>query len=607
MKIPQNLGATGSGKKLELHKDAVTQGFADFGKRGKGKSNLAACMMEIFASRGESFVVLDPPDAHWGIRFAADEDGKPVGPSGFDVLLIGGDHGDVALDPRAGKELAQIIVEGDISAVIGMRALGYTDRQRFCADFAEELFRLNRTPRHIFFEEAQNFTPQTLKFDEQKRVLYAMEKLIDEGRGQGIGFTLISQRPALINKNVLEQVDNFFALGMIGPNDLEQMKNWFKHHVGRDKEKLEAIVEDLATMKQGDCWFLSPEWLGEMLRFHVRLRVTYHAGRTPKQGERPVNLGKFSVGEAVDRLKKLFEAKKSERQQEFQDLAAAKTRIRELERELRSKPVPKLQPPAVKTVQRKITGYELSRIFEPVTAAIARRAKASFDEIEAIVASKGNLLDDVNFDHLFLRAAAELNKVSGGEIQTKGSGSNPGNPHTSILNIQAKTHLRPIRPAAPIVDGDVKLKAGAVKMLKILAQWYPQDRSDHQLGILAGFAPSGDTFSEYIRSLTRAGFVAQRNGLITITDTGLKAAGDVERQPKSTDEIVNLWKPKFKLGAGKMLDVIVKHKSLSPEDLASISGYTQPDTFNEYLRSLTRAGLVEQRDGVLHATEALFP
>ena len=72
IEIPQFIGTTEGGKHLRLHKDAVTQGFAILGKRGKGKSNLLGCMLEIFAQRKQSFVVLDPPDAHWGIRFAAD-------------------------------------------------------------------------------------------------------------------------------------------------------------------------------------------------------------------------------------------------------------------------------------------------------------------------------------------------------------------------------------------------------------------------------------------------------------------------------------------------------------------------------------------------------
>jgi hypothetical protein len=163
IKIPNYLGKSGK-KKIKLHADAVGQGFAILGKRGKGKSILAADMMEIFASRGQSFVVLDPPDAHWGIRYKTDADGKPTGPSGLEVLLVGGEHGDVPLDVRGGKDLANTIVDGDISAVISMKALGFTERQRFCADFAEELFRINKTPRHIFFEEAPNFTPQILKF-----------------------------------------------------------------------------------------------------------------------------------------------------------------------------------------------------------------------------------------------------------------------------------------------------------------------------------------------------------------------------------------------------------------------------------------------------------
>lgn len=78
MRIPHYIGTTNKGEHLELPEDAVTQGFAILAKRGKGKTNLAADMEEEFLRQGQSIVVLDPPAAHWGIRYAADEDGRQL-------------------------------------------------------------------------------------------------------------------------------------------------------------------------------------------------------------------------------------------------------------------------------------------------------------------------------------------------------------------------------------------------------------------------------------------------------------------------------------------------------------------------------------------------
>jgi len=280
-------------------------------------------------------VALDPPDAHWGIRYEADDEGKPTGPSGFDVLIIGGEHGDIPIEQTNGREAARIIVDGNISCVIEMRALGFTERQRWCADFADEIFRINRTPRHIFFEEAQNFLPQLLKFDEQKAVLYAMSRIIEEGRSSGLGFTIISQRAAKVNKDALTQIDNMIVLGMMGPQDIDQVEEWFKHHF-HDKEALNAMIATLPKMKAGEAWALMPEHLKEPIHFQVKLRQTYHAGRTPKPGEAKVNVEKFSVSDAVKKLKDSFAERQKEQRLEIQNLNEAKKRIRELEKELQT-------------------------------------------------------------------------------------------------------------------------------------------------------------------------------------------------------------------------------------------------------------------------------
>lgn len=604
-RIPHHLGVAEGGRKLELHADAVTQGFAILGKRGKGKSNLLGVKIEILASRGQSFVVLDPPEAHWGIRFATDDEGRPVGPSGLNVLLVGGEHGDIPLDPTGGKELAQIVVQGDISCVISMRDLGYTAQQRFAADFGEELFRINRTPRFIAFEECHNFLPQMLKFEEQKRVLHAMERIIQEGRGRGLGYALASQRPAVINKNALEMVDNLFCFGMIGPNDLQQMENWFKHHVHRDKEKLEKLIDDIAQMKPGECWFLSPEWLQEMVRFKARLRTTYHAGRTPKPGERPVNVARFTVTDAVKRLKEAFAAKQKDRQVEVQSLAEAKKRIRKLEGEVRA-------------AQRAAPKPEVQRVADPraVRAAVAEGTKPLADENAALRKSLRTTYDwlrraspglsdlagaldrmrkDIEESLKFPQAKPVLPPLAASKVLAeRGEGRSPA-PATPYLRPGAHVTVQLPATFYPS-DGDAKLRPGARRMLAAAATFFPNGISEGQMAAMAKVKRSGGSFSSYKSNLNTAGFIEERDGVLCATEAGMTYLGEVPKMPTSTDEVRHLWASKLRPGALRMLDRLIERggEAMSFEELAAEANVDAAGgSFSSYLSNLRTAGLAE--------------
>lgn len=600
IKIPRHIGTLLNGGFLELHEDAVTQGFADFGKRGRGKSNLLGCMLETFARRKQSFVVLDPPDAHWGIRYAVNEDGKPCGPSGLDVLIVGGPHPDVPLDPNGGKELAQIIVQGDVSCVICLKSLGYTQQQRFCADFGEELFRINQTPRHIAFEEAHNFMPQNLKFDEQKRVLYSMLKIITDGRGAGLGFTLASQRPAEVNKTALEEVDNFFAFGMIGPNDLDQISRWFKHHVGKDKEKLLSIIDDIAQLKPGECWFLSPEWMKEIVKFKARLRTTYHAGRTPKPGERSVNVDKFTVTEAVQRLKKLFASKQAETRKEVADLKEAKLRIRELETEVR-KTKAKPEPKSISTDPK-----AMMRAIQKAVADAERPLKVAHTELMKMFQKQSAVLKQV------AETAARAVNIRLPEIKI------PRLPVVDERLAQAAlprsrslvVTRAPVVPEVPISgNGYIKLRAGAERMLAALVQWHPGSMTEGQMRAHAGMKKSG-TFSTYMSDLRRGGLIQENGGMVFATNEGLEYCQHVPQAPQTTEEVLNVWRPKLREGARRMLDVLVglAGDSISKEDLAAQAEMTNSGTFSTYLGDLRTSRLiVVGRDGLVQADkETLF-
>jgi hypothetical protein len=440
-----------------------------------------------------------------------------------------------------------------------------------------------------------------LKFEEQKRVLYAMEKLIDEGRGMGLGFSLISQRPALINKNVLEQTDNMFAMGMIGPNDLDQMKNWFKHHI-RDKEKLEHFVDDLAKMKQGECWFLSPEWLSEIVKFNVRYRVTYHAGRTPKAGERPVNVAKFSVGQAVERLRKLFAAKKVERAIDVQTIEEAKKEIKRLELELKKQANQKFErqslPKLIKSP--KISKSAIREVVKEETQRYVGYTKS----VERVKKQLSVILEEWPPPVVVEIAQIMANRLN---LQNQ---KQPAPPDVAwpLIRIQRQEPKLPrdwgkcsAPPSKADTNGDIKLGSGARRLLAAVAGW-PDGMKEGQWRAHAGLKASG-TFTTYKSRLRSAGLIEFRDGLVFATSKGLEEIGEAAQQtPRTTEEVLNIWRPKLGTGPWRILDVLLEdyNKEFNVTELKGAAGFAERSgTFTTYMSRLKTARLIKSENKLI--------
>ncbi len=73
------------------------------GTSGSGKTYNAGTAIEILLARHARSVIIDPLGVWWGLRLLAD--GKK--PSGFDVVIFGGDHADLPLNEQAGALIGE--------------------------------------------------------------------------------------------------------------------------------------------------------------------------------------------------------------------------------------------------------------------------------------------------------------------------------------------------------------------------------------------------------------------------------------------------------------------------------------------------------------------
>lgn len=310
---------------LQLPLEHITQRAALLAVSGAGKSNAARVMAEEFFTARLPFVALDPKGDWWGLRAGAD--GKAKG--GLDVVIFGGKHGDMPLERSGGALVADTVVDQRLSCVVDLSGFeSEADRKHFLYEFGRRLYHRNEDPLHLFFEEADDYLPQKPMKDEL-RLLRVFENIVRRGRSKGLGITLITQRSAVLNKNVLTQVEALFALRTTGPQDIAAIEGWMKYH-GADR----AMLATLAKLDDGEAWVWSPHYLKKMERFRFRRSVTFDSGATPKnvtQASRKVaaTLADVDLGALRTKMAETIERSKAE------DPKALRVRIAELEKAAR--------------------------------------------------------------------------------------------------------------------------------------------------------------------------------------------------------------------------------------------------------------------------------
>lgn len=260
--------------------DFVTLTQAILARKRSGKSYTASVQAEELLERKQQIAVIDPTSAWWGLRSSADGAG-----AGYSIVVFGGDHADAPLDFRAGKAMAAALVEHGFSAIFDIGNFQTGEQVKFVMDFCSELLRINRTAMHVFMDEADTFAPQKPLGLDQNKCLGTVSRLVKQGGIRGVGFTMITQRPASINKDVLSQVDILTVLRMSHPLDIKAATDWIKSEVSLEFAK--EVERELPSLPVGTAFFCSASLkLGE--RVEIRTRRTFNSGATPKAGERKI-------------------------------------------------------------------------------------------------------------------------------------------------------------------------------------------------------------------------------------------------------------------------------------------------------------------------------
>jgi hypothetical protein len=265
--------------------DLVTETIGILARKGMGKTYLAMVIAEEFlaSSFAIPFVVVDPTGVWWGLLASALGE-----PAENQIVVFGGDHGHYPLTPLQGKKIAGLVINvRPLPVIVDLSGFNQEEQHGFCADFAAELYQENKEALHVFVDEADVFAPQKLdkSSKHQRRSLSVINTLIRRGRVHGLGATLITQRPAVVSKDVLSQIGIMFFLQMIAPQDLDAVENWLHGNIRADAKR--AFRDELPVLGRGTAYYMRGGEKFRFSRFKVRTKTTFDSSFTPRMGDKP--------------------------------------------------------------------------------------------------------------------------------------------------------------------------------------------------------------------------------------------------------------------------------------------------------------------------------
>jgi len=653
------IGTTEKGKPLLLPAvEATTQTIVVYGGKGMGKTNLGAVLCEELAAAGRRFCFIDPVGVAWGLRHSADGQGE-----GIKLLILGGRHGDLPIEPTGGAVVADFIAESsenvliDISSRADGQRWSVPDKIRFVTAYVRRLLERHRRdapPLMLIIDEAARFAPQQISKSQTAVAdcLAALEVLVEEGRNSGIGVTLLTQRSARMAKSVSELAEAMISFRIIGPNSVDAVLDWFGEHV--HKSKWDELVEQLRKLPRGQALIVSPGWLEFEGVASIRLRSTFDSSKTPTGTEkklarraRPADLDKLreqiaatvEKAEAEDPLKLRSKLTSTAEQMRIQEREIGRLKL-ELETE-RAKPRAHKtdDAKAAKVGELKAELVNYRRALEAAMKILVKVKAIDFDVDtedgrKALEQALAAAVKQVT-GQLEKRVAMLVGRVEGFKLAAKHAEEEIGKLLAEKIDLTVQVQKRepyavttpatpraprPASPrAVPVPDGpwsaDDRLvtPAGSLKkhirgILIALAQ-HPDGRTREQALILAGYSPSGD-ISTGFAGLLEHRLIEDRGGVLAITGAGLEVLGPFDPLPIGAELRAHLLNGnRLSSAERKLLGALFSTwpNTAKRAELHELAGLKPSGDTSTAIAKFLKLGWAVERDGGIVAAETFFP
>lgn len=572
------------------------------GTSGSGKTYGAGTAIERLLSRNSRVIISDPLGVWFGLRLNA----EGTAPSGYDVVIFGGERGDLPLNEHAGALIGETIAGMKESAILDLSDLGTkAAERRFMLGFLTALYRhASKEPVHVVFDEADLWAPQQIRDREQEpaKLLGMMETIVRRGRVKGFIPWLISQRPAVINKDVLSQVDGLIAFKLTSSQDRDQLGDWIKGQA--DVQQGKAILASLPTLDRGDAVIWVPGH-GILTTASFPKKTTFDSSRTPRRSEvvqtvalKPIDLSSLKL-----RLAEVQEETKANDPKEL------KAEIARLRGEL-AKSVGKASPQEITDAENR--GYLLGR---------AAGRSAAYDAFSEAGYPARKVLDAAISDSVnaFIRSIAQaIDMSSSADVAAPSytldgllEGMTEENRHDEIVMYGTTTPKKALetrrweishRTTSP---SDDRLPGAAGKLLAAMDTNPPVLRTWGQFAALAGLRARGGHYNTGRKHLLDAGLVVEEGGLVRIA----KPSADASEPILDPEENVKIWTSVLSGAAPAILeDLFAVGGSSTKQNIADRLGLVpKGGHWNTGWKQLRDNGIVSLSGDVATLTELFHP
>ncbi len=559
---------------LSLPDEFITWKMGLLGRTGSGKTNSAIVLAEYMAAHGLPYVIFDPQGDWWGIG------------SKYPIAILGGDHAHVPLEPTGGKLAADFVISERIPVLLDLFNMGEGEMVRFATDFAKRLWARNRDALHVFLDEADLFAPQKAVTKEKAFCLGAWQNVVRRGRSRGIGVTMITQRSAVINKDLLTQADPLIVHRLTAPQDLAAIDFYLSYH-GHSREKIKSITAQIAKLKIGEAFVISPGTLEiEPRKIQVYKRKSFDSSATPKPGQKrrePRAMADVDLGALQTAMADTIERAKADDPKELR-----KT-INELNRQLKSsKPV--------------VDQQAIDRAVAKVAADRDGYWGLQVDECNRRLFTLGKRISDIGA-LCELNGQAELVKVEPPALpQIASSGSPPkAVPVTPKPRMSADLSARPDSGELTPYQSDLQ---------RVLIDRHPIQTPKAMLATLAKKSARSSVFMPNLNTLIGLAYAVRSDGNYVATESGLHALPGYEPAPPSGTAALNHWLQALPAYESSLLAVLAEDwpESLTYAEIAEASGKSQGSSmFRPAIRNLVKSAFaVETVGGCFIAADVFF-
>lgn len=531
---------------------ALDDRLAFVGTAGSGKTYNAGSGVERLLHKSARVVIADPLGVWWGLRLKPD--GKTA--SAFNVVIFGGPHGDIAINEHAGALIGETVAGMSESCIVDLSQIGTkAGERRFMLAFLTALYRKTTgEPLHLVVDEADMFAPQKLldKDGEAAKLLGMMETIVRRGRVKGFIPWLITQRPAVLSKDVLSQADGMVAFKLTASQDRAAIGAWIEGQA--DQQQGRQILASLPAMQRGQGIVWVPgRGILETAAFPEK--TTFDSSRTPKRGEtkRSATLKPLDLGKLKERLSSV------EAETKASDPKVLKAEIAALKRDLLAKP----------TVAATIDTKE-------VEAAYARGAEDGYARaLQGIVAESKAVIAGIDNARAAAFQIEQWSKLPAPKVQPSYV------PHLAV------SAARP--PAAPRATTAVEGFSNAqTKVLRSLAMWKAlghDSPSREMVAAVAGYSPSSGGFNNLLGGLGTLGAIGKpKPGHVSL----LVDAEAIDVQGGRDLLLSSLSNPQRKL-----ISALAAAGALSRDELGAATDYSPSSGgFNNLIGSLSTLDII---------------